>query len=118
MSLKDSLFAKYIKDRQGLDLLDEGYGFVTYKITGDECFISDMAIDKDLKGKGWGRRLLAKLEEIAKKSSCKFISANVHLFDDGASNTLIAALKTGFQVKDAHNKALLIVKNITEDSNG
>ena len=110
--IKNTLYAKYLKERQDIDVLENKNGFITYKISGDECFIVDMCIDQEIRALGNARLFINELEKIAKEKSCKYISGNIHLWDKGANNTLIAALNIGFKVVKAEQGILVIVKEI------
>lgn len=110
--LKNTLYYQYVKDRLNAEILEDDTGFIVYTIVGEECFIQEMAVRKGVCGMGYGKNLIADLEEIAKKAECKFISANVHLWDKGAPNTLTAAFKTGFELSQANNQIITIIKKI------
>lgn len=112
MISEDSLYAAYVKERQGLLCLWESYGFIAYKIVEHECFLSDMFIRKEDRKSGKCRELLGSLEEIAKRAECKIITANIHLWDVNANKTLAAAQACGFEVKGANNGVILIVKEL------
>lgn len=110
--LSNTLYAKYIKEREDLDIIENEVGFITYKTRALECFIADMFVDLEERGKRKGIKLLEELVVKAKDAGCTHITATVHLWDNGASNTLFAALKSGFKVAQAQNGSLLIVKDI------
>jgi GNAT superfamily N-acetyltransferase len=111
--IKDTLYAKYIKEREDLEVLENESGFITYKISGKECFIANMYVEADQQRKGRGHILIMVLEKLAKNHGCEFLSANIHLKDHGASKTLIAALLVGFEVKAADLGVLVIIKDIS-----
>lgn len=110
--LVDTFYAKYIKDREELVILENEFGFITYKISGKECFLANMYIDENQRQKGKGRELISQLSEIAHAKSCDVISANIHINDKNASKTLLAALIVGFKIARAEYGTLLIVKDI------
>lgn len=114
----DSLYAKYLKERQGIESLWNEHSFVTYRICGPECFIVDMGVESGSRGRGLGRRLVSDLSRIAREADARFLTANIHLKDKGANDTLQAAQACGFEVTGAHNDVLLISKKIKEDSHG
>ena len=111
--IKDTLYAKYIKDRQDGEILENEFGFITYRIVEKECFIMDMCIDTSKRGRGFGKILVYDLERIALEKGCDVISANVHLWDKGASNTMLAALTVGFEIAQANNNVILIIKKLS-----
>ena len=112
MRLVNSLFAKYISDRQGHKILEDGAGFIIYKINEDECFIVDMYVDENIQQTGRGKNLISALADLARFEKCKYISANIHLWDKNANKTLLAALYTGFKVVKAEVGILVILKEI------
>ncbi len=110
--IEGTLYAKYIKERRGLDVLESEHGFLTYKMNGEECFIADMCIEEDRRTAGHGRVLTSALEALAKDAGCKYISANIDLNAGGANNCLLAAMTVGFEVRAANLNVLLIVKDL------
>lgn len=111
--LSETLYAKYIKEREGGFLLENEFGFISYKFVDQECFIMNMYIEQSEQAKGHGRALIAKLNKIAGDADCNVISANVHLWDEHSSETLAAALATGFKVTAANNNVLVIAFKVT-----
>lgn len=108
----DSLYAKYIEERQGLRSVWKDYGFVTYRIAEKECFIVDMFIECAHRRENKGRALLNELIETAIEQGCDVMTANIMLADPNANGTLRAVLACGFEVKDCGNRVLLIAKEI------
>jgi hypothetical protein len=115
--IKETLYFDYIKEREGLEVLENESGFITYKITGDECFIKNMFITPKMRSTFLLKNMIDLLCEIAFIRKCKFISANIDLQDEGAGRTLVAALKIGFRLARAQNDILLIIKEL-EAKNG
>jgi hypothetical protein len=110
--LKDTVWAKYIKEREDLDILEDEFGFITYKFNTHECFIQDMCVDTSKRSQSHGRGLIDQLVEIAKAHGCTYIGANIFLADKGAMNTLTASMRVGFKIAKANNDVLFIVKDI------
>lgn len=110
--IKDTLYAKYIKEREGFDILENELGFLTYKIKPEDkdCFIGHMYIDESVRARGHGKSLIESLSEIALSNECEVISASVDLRDKHASRTIQAALRTGFQIYKAEYDVILIIK--------
>lgn len=110
--ISDSLYANYISERQNGSVIENDDAFITYKINGDECFILDMYVKKEKRTAGIGKKIVGELEAIALSENCKFISANIHLFDRNANSTLLASLMTGFDVVRADVGIITIIKNL------
>lgn len=110
--MRETLFIDYFK-ATGCELVLEDDGFIVYKINGRECFIAEMSTRAEKRGSGVGKRLIARLSEIAKDAGCDCLSGNIRLQDPGANNTLIASLATGFKLIRAENNVLLISMDLT-----
>lgn len=113
--MKDGLWAAYVKERQGLECLWKEHGFIAYKITGNECFLAEMFIEKEHRSSGKCKAMIMELAEIAKANGCDVITANIHLVvDPNANSTLGAAIGCGFKVQASGNNVLLIAKELKE----
>lgn len=112
MKLANTLYSKYMKQRSDASILENGTGFIVYKINQDECFIIDMYVDDQLQQTGRGKELINALSDLARFEKCKYISANIHLTDKNANKTLVSALHTGFKVVKAELGILVILKEI------
>lgn len=110
--MMDSLYEKYMHERQGAFVLRKPDAFITYKILGPECFIVDMFIEKESRSTGRFKQYLDELSEIALGKSCQIITANIHLADPGANHSLRSALKYGFKVSQSGANVLLISKEL------
>jgi hypothetical protein len=112
MMIAQTLYKKYIEEREGLKLLEDPFAFITYKVTGEECFIANMFIDESRRNSGKCREFIGKLSEIAKSNNCKFLSATIDLKDPGHDRTLLAALHLGFKTVRANGDVILIAKDL------
>jgi predicted GNAT superfamily acetyltransferase len=110
--IKDTLYARYIFEREGIQIIENEVGFVTYKINETECFLANIYVDSSKRTNGEARSLLSKLEDIATVHNCQHITANIDLRDKNASSTMLAALKLGFKMVAANHDVLLISKSI------
>ena len=72
--IKESVYGKYLKARQNIDVLESEHGFVLYKIQDEECFIVDMGVDEKFRLQGNGLKLLNQLEQIAVENGVKVIT--------------------------------------------
>lgn len=109
-SIKNTLYYKYLVERNECDVLENEHGFIVYKITNKECFIVDMFIDKEKRKKYYGTDLLNSLVDLAVENGCINVTANIHLWDKNCNSTLIAAINSGFRMARAENNILLVEK--------
>lgn len=106
--ISGTLYADYISEREGFEIIENGNSFIIYKIKGDAAFISHGFTSKPFRQKGNMSFLLDELSGDLRSRNVSFLSATIDLRDLGASNTLLAALKYGFKVKAAEQGILYI----------
>lgn len=107
-----SLYAKYIREREGKEIIETEWGFVTYKIIGKEIYLADMYLTHEERNLGLASGLVKMLIDIGIKNECEVLTANVHLADKNANDTLSKALHLGFELAGANNGVILIAKKL------
>ena len=105
-------YAAYIKEREDKEIISNEIGFLTYKITGPQCFLADMFIQEESRGTRAVSWFIAELERKAIEAKCEFINATIDLRDKGANRTLRAAQKLDFKIIQANQDILLISKGV------
>lgn len=108
--INDTNYAKYIKEREGFEILETEFSFVCYKIREKECFVSHCYTSKEHRQSRSMGRLLIELTDIAHSRECDRITASIDLRDPNASLTLLVGLKFGFKVKIAESGIIIIEK--------
>lgn len=106
------LYRKYIKEREGKELIQNDHAFISYKILGEECFVADMYCDNDFRGQGHAFNLAVALIEIAMKSNCKYMSSNVHTELEGAQRSIQLQMKFGFNVIGGSGRVIFLRKEL------
>lgn len=107
-----TLYAKLIAERANGKVIEDEFGFLTYRCDGSECFLIDIYVVPEKRSSGHGRSLIDRLVEAAKDSGAFIISSNVYLSDPGATNTLLAAIMVGFRVASANAGVLFLTKEV------
>ena len=110
--IADTLYAKYILERDGQNIIEDGDGFIIYKVSGAECFIVEMFVNKEARRAGHGRSLIERLASLVPE--CTIMTANIWPHKPGSSDALLGALRVGFEVKRADAGVLLIAKDLME----
>lgn len=110
--IQNTLFAKYLSEREGKQIIEDERGFIVYKIVGEECYLAEGFVSEEARGSSAASDLFRHLLAAAQAEGCKAITANIHLIDPGAMRTLAAALKRGFRVASANNNVLLIIREV------
>ena len=110
--ISETLFSKYIKEREGFEVIETEECFVIYKIKGELAFISNAFTSKNYRRGHYMSELLDALSELLLSKKVKSLTASIDLRDQSASTTLLASLKYGFEVKAAEQGIIFIEKNL------
>ena len=98
-----SLYAKYINEREGLEEIKRKWGFLHYRIDGEECFISDYFVAEPFRGSGLGYDMADEAEEIAKEKDCKYMTCQVDMHAFNPEQSLCAIIKHGYKIINIEN---------------
>lgn len=108
-----SLWADYVKEREGLDVLEKDYGFVCYKFfLPDECFVQAIYIRPQDRKNGIGTQLAKELEEMAREKGCKIMTCKIDHLEMNATLSLQAILSYGFKVIAADKQVIYLAKEM------
>jgi len=92
--MEKSLYGKYVEEREGQEIVESDYGFITYSIlnlpSGETyLFVHDIYVDKTQRFTGEAMRLVDKVLEIAAQHQCDFAVATI----DPKTKTATEAMK-------------------------
>lgn len=112
MNVHDAMFFAYLKELEGTDAIYNDYGFITYSITGDECYISHFYIKPDSRGSGKGKALYQTLKRKCKKAGARIMSCNLFKKDQYNNINLDIYKSVGFKKTDETPYAITMVKEL------
>lgn len=72
-----SLYAQFVEEHRGFKILENQYGFATYNIEGEACYIADIFVTSEKRRSGVARGLCFAIRAIAKEAGCKVIIGSV-----------------------------------------
>lgn len=110
-----SLYAEYIKEREGKSVLETDNGFATYAFCGsnkEECYIIDIYVKPEKRKDGEATKLANTIAEIAKQFGCKYLSGSVDPQANGATESLKVLLSYGFSLVGIGNNLIWFRKDI------
>jgi ribosomal protein S18 acetylase RimI-like enzyme len=79
-----SLYASYLKEREGLDVLETYQGFVTYKFRGPDCYIQDVYVLPEFRMYGVASFMADQVAELAKRAGIRILTGSVDANANGA----------------------------------
>ena len=112
MSIKDTLYYQYLKQRNVSEVLENENGFLIYSITKRGAFIEDAFVKPEARKNHVMSGLVSQLESIAQELGIEWIFAHVQIKDPGRRETLVAAFINGFELVDSNEAFLTIAKKI------
>lgn len=110
--MEKSLYSQYVKEREGLEVLENSKSFAVYCVHRDNMFIKDFFVKKEFRQQGIGSDLLKKLFKIALDSDLKSVICQVDLKANGANHSLCKLLNRGFEVFNAEMGVLTLRRKL------
>lgn len=107
-----SNYAQYIKERENRDIIETENGFLSYRITEDECLVCDVFIKPELRRTGAIRYFSDEIVRIAKEKGCRYLAGKIYLTGAYATETLLHNLKWGFKLHSVEKECIVLVKYI------
>lgn len=101
----------YIKEREGVDVLERPEGFVTIKLLSVGLYMQDIYVAPEFRGTGVGKQLVDEAESIARGSGCQKLIGSCSA-DASGTESLKAMLKLGFRVLSASDELIYLFKEL------
>lgn len=107
-----SLWAEYIKDREGAGCVEHENGFITYTLIGKECYIQDIYVRPEFRQTHVAATLANQVTAVAKSKGCEFLTCQVIPSAGGATTALKVILAYGFELLRSDPDRILLVKKV------
>lgn len=92
-----SLYGDYVKEREGFDIVENEFGFATYKISGDECYLRDIYVRPKSRRDKVCFKLADEVSAIAKAQGCHWLVGSVAINATGVENSTAVLKAYGFK---------------------
>jgi len=108
------LYAEYIKEREGMDLIEKEYGFCTYKVINEYIYLADIYIKKEMRKNNLARVLTNEVEAIGIDNNCKFILGSFCLDTNNwrSGKALVKSLGFKYYEKQKKTNMIYVIKEI------
>lgn len=100
------------KELFSVDTLETTYGFIEYKIVGQECFIVTLYIKPNERGKGYYRVLLNNLVDLVKSRGVTSLVSELRLDIPEPETSMAMHLSYGAKLHSAYNNVIVWRKEI------
>ena len=91
------LYADYIKEREGLELVNDDHCFLTYKRDEEDIIVFDIYSDKEVRGTGHMLEFCKSFYDCMKKEGVKNAYGMTDISTNGWKNSERLLLKYGFK---------------------
>lgn len=107
-----SLYASYILEREGKNILETDKGFATYSFIKDGCYIEEIYILPQYRKTGEASTLTDQIAEIARQNGHKKLFGSVCPSAAGSTNSLRALIAYGFKLDSSTNNFIWLTMDI------
>jgi len=107
------MFKAYLNEvHDGKSLISTDYGFATYWIRGEECYIEDIYTKPKYRQEKYASQLADLITQIAKDHNCKYLTGSVAPTANNSTKSLEVLLGYGFQLWLSENNAIWFKKEL------
>jgi GNAT superfamily N-acetyltransferase len=105
-------YKQYIKERKGLDLYEDEYGFFTYQIQDNKMFIQDLFVLPEFRNSGVGESYSKKIDKLALDNNCTHNVCTVCVRAKNYIDSLNFIKKMGYQVTNDEYTLVYLIKEL------
>ncbi len=107
-----SLFGDYIMEREGISILEDDFGFATYKINEEECYLIDLYVVPEMRSRGYASGLANSVCKFAKNRGCTYLLGSVDSTVQSATESAKVLLAYGMRLHEVQGKMIYFVKDL------
>lgn len=107
-----SLYAQYILEREGKQIVEDAQGFATYFYLADGVYIENIYVNPEHRKSGCASRYADQIADIAKAKGFTKMYGSVKPSANGSTESLQVLFAYGFKLDSAAPNAIIAVKEI------
>lgn len=108
-----SLYPLYLKEREGIEVLEKEQGFATYKVRSHDCYIIDIYVVPEARKSGLASQMANEIAEIAKANGIKILTGSVDTRDKEALRNEKVLLAYGMRKAQQEDHMIYFYKELT-----
>jgi len=105
-----TLYAEYIREREGAQVYESPSAFVTFKIAGEECLITNLYVKPEMRRGIVGVRFMASFMAHAMSLGAKKFFGIIRMNDAHKERMLSLALRVGFKIVETDTSMIVVGK--------
>lgn len=107
-----SLYAEYIKEREGKHIIESDKGFATFIFNKDSCYIEDIFVVPMFRHEHVASQMADKIVELAKAKGLTKVFGSVVPTANHSTDSLKVLISYGFTLNSSSNNFILMEKAI------
>jgi ribosomal protein S18 acetylase RimI-like enzyme len=109
-----SLFAKYIKEREGKTVIETDDVLAIYKFDLDHnsVYIEDIYVVPEKRKSGLGQKVADFICNLGRKQGLKYLVGSVVPSANGSDYSLKLLLRYGMRLKSSHENIIFLIKDL------
>lgn len=108
--IANTLYADYIREREGAHVYESPSAFVTFKIAGEECLITNLYVKPEVRKGTTGPRFMLNFFEHARSLGAKKFFGFIRVNDTYKERMLSLALRVGFKIVETDTSMIVVGK--------
>lgn len=113
-SLYDTMYADYVREREGTETLFSASGFIAYWENKDNIYISDIYVMPHARKTGEGRRLADQVAQIAVRTGRRYLTSQCDRRSYTFEEALAAQKAYGFEVFEETGPMVHLKKDLRD----
>lgn len=106
------MLKEYFKEIQNLDIIENEYGFILYRITDDNLHIQHIYVKPRARTMKIATMLADELVEKAKSEGCITMTGDIEPTNQNATDSMKFILSYGLSVLEANDNEVIFYKHI------
>lgn len=108
----ESLYAKYIKEREQKEIVENEFGFATYKVFGNAVYIEDIYVVPEMRKAGMAKTLADQACFYAKEKGAKKVFGSVDVSLSSANESIKVLMAYGMSAHSTSGNLVYFSKDI------
>lgn len=107
-----SHYGDYIKERLNMGIIEDAYGFATYRKLDEHIYIQDMYVIPTARNQKHGQRYLDVIIQYAKGEGYSRLLTTVDPMTNGSTHSIGVIINVGFKLMNISNNLIWLEKEI------
>lgn len=107
-----TLYAQYILEREGKEIIETDKGFATYSFNNGECYLQDIYVVPEFRKMGIMRQITEQVINKAKEKGCTYILGSVAVNAKNSSHSLRTLLNYDYKLYVVNSSMIFLKKDI------